>query len=59
VNKDWTILRIVCDLQELRDLFFVGITEGDGNVEVAQAELFGFRFFFCSAMFAGLAQVKD
>src|SRR5215207_4138529 len=59
VNKRGTVFRIVSDLEKLGDLFFVGITVSDGDVEVAQAELFRFRLFVRSAMFAGLPQVDD
>src|SRR6185503_1414371 len=59
MNKDRAIFRIVCDLQELRDLLFVRITKSDRNVEVTQAELFRLCLFFGGAMFAWLAQVDD
>src|SRR5215470_4133168 len=59
VDKRGTILRIVSDFQKLRDLFFVWIAVSDGNVEVAQAELFGFRFFFGGTVLARLSQVDD
>src|SRR5215510_13919352 len=54
-----TIFRIVSDLQKLRDLFFVRIAVRDGDVEIFQAELFGFRLFFGGAMLAWLSQVDD
>src|SRR5215217_870264 len=53
------IFRIVSDLQELCDLFFIRIAVRDGDVEVFQAELFRFRFFFGGAMLAWLAQVDN
>src|SRR6476660_4317785 len=55
MNKDRTIIRIVCDLQELRDLLFIRIAESDRDIEVPQSELFCFCFLFGGAMFAGLA----
>src|ERR1041384_4510199 len=58
MNKDRAVVRIVGDFQKLRDLLFVGITVSDRDVEVAQAQLFGFRFFLRGAMLARLAQRK-
>src|ERR1051325_10227738 len=59
MNKDRAVVWIVGDFQKLRDLLFVGITVRDGDVEVAQAQLFRFRFFLRGGMFAWLAQVED
>src|SRR5215213_1208045 len=59
MDKRGTVLRVVSDLEKLCDLFFVWISISDGNVEVAQAELFRFRLFVRSAMLARLPQVDD
>src|ERR1043165_10263495 len=59
MNKDRAVVDIVSDFQKLRDPFFVWITVSDGDVEVAQAKLFGFRFFLRRAMLAGLPQVRS
>src|SRR5205085_11136217 len=59
VNKRRPVLRVVSDPEELCGLFFFGIRKRDGNVEVAQAQLFGFRLFFGRAIFAWLAEVND
>ena len=59
MDKDRTIFGIVGDFQKLCDLFFVWISVSDGDVEVAQPELFCFCFFLGSAVLARLAQVDD
>src|SRR5215213_1290259 len=59
MNKSRAVLRVVRDLEKLRDLFIFWIAESDRDIEVAQAQLFCFRLFFGSAMFARLAQVDD
>src|ERR1043165_4465248 len=59
MNKDRAVIRIVGYFQKLRDLLFIGIAVRDRDVEVAQAQLFRFRFFLRGAMLARLAQVED
>ena len=59
MDKRRTVLRIIGDLQKLLHLPFVWITKDDRNVEIAEAQLFRFCFFFRGAVLAGLAQVDD
>ena len=59
VNKHRAVFRVVSDLQKLGDVVVVWLAKLDGNVEVTQAQLFCLCFFFGSAMFARLAQVKN
>jgi len=59
MNERGAVFGIVGDLQELIHLFLFRVAVNDGDVEVAQALLFGFRFFFGGAMFAGLSKIDD
>ena len=59
MNKRRTISRVVSDFKELRRLLVFGFAEDDGNVEVAQTQLFCFSLFFGGAMFARRPQVND
>src|SRR5262245_4798590 len=59
MNEDRPVVGIVGELQKLRDLLFVWVAERYGDVEVAQAQLFCFRFFLRGTMLARLAQVDD
>src|SRR6185295_14604715 len=44
------VLRIVGDAQEFGYLFFLGIGEDNGDVEILQAKFFGLRLFLTGAM---------
>jgi hypothetical protein len=57
MNKRGTVFRIVSDLQKLCDLFVFRIAESHWDVEIAQAQLFRFCFFFGCSMFTRLAQI--
>src|SRR5205085_12215175 len=46
VNKRRPVLRVVSDPEELCGLLLFRIRNRDGYVEVAQAQLTGFRLFF-------------
>src|SRR5919107_4756588 len=59
MNKDGAVVRVVGNFQKLCNLFFVWVSVSDGDVEVAQSELFCFCFFLGGAMLARLAQVED
>src|ERR1051326_7391348 len=59
VNERGTVLGVVSDLQKLVNLFVFRIAKRDGDVEVAETQLFRLRFFFSRAMLARLTQVDD
>ena len=59
MNECWAIFGVVGDLQEFIHLLVFRIAVNDGDVEVAQPLLLGFRFFFGGAMFAGLSKIDD
>src|SRR5882672_8055645 len=59
MNERGTIFRIVGNLEKFIRLFVFWLAVNDRDVEVAQPQLLRLRFFFGSAMFAGLSKIDD